>query len=95
MEKIIEKYNNYTLAKYREHISTVKTETLMKIKDKLDDRYYNTGGLVIDDDRYDLLVALLEERGETLNVGCKLREGDNKTVLSFYLGGIDKERTLK
>ena len=90
MEKIIEKYNNYTLAKYREHISTVKTETLMKIKDKLDDRYYNTGGLVIDDDRYDLLVALLEERGETLNVGCKLREGDNKTVLPFYLGGIDK-----
>ena len=90
MDKIVEKYNSYTLSKYREHISTVKTETLMKIKDKLDDRYYNTGDSVIDDDRYDLLVALLEERGETLNVGCKLREGDNKTALPFYLGGMNK-----
>jgi DNA ligase (NAD+) len=90
MDKIVEKYNSYSLSKYREHISTVKTETLSKIKSKLDDRYYNTGEPVIDDERYDLLVALLEERGETLNVGCKLREGDNKTVLPFYLGGMDK-----
>jgi NAD-dependent DNA ligase len=90
MDKIIEKYNSYSLAKYREHISSVKTETLIKIKDKLDNRYYNTGEPVIEDERYDLLVDLLEERGETLKVGCKLREGDNKTSLPFYLGGMDK-----
>jgi DNA ligase (NAD+) len=90
MDKIVEKYNSYTLAKYREHISSVKTETLLKIKEKLDDRYYNTGETVIEDARYDLLVDLLEERGESLKVGCKLREGDNKTSLPFYLGGMDK-----
>jgi DNA ligase (NAD+) len=90
MDSIITKYNSLELSKYREHISKVTTENLIKIKRNLDNRYYNTGQPVIEDVRYDILVDLLSERGEDLKVGCKLREGDNKTTLPFYLGGMDK-----
>ena len=90
MDKIVEKYNSYSLSKYREHLLGVKTETLVKIKLELDNRYFNTGEPVIDDVKYDILVGLLEEKGVELKVGCKLREGDNKTSLPFYLGGMDK-----
>lgn len=90
MDSIISKYNSLELSKYREHISSVSTANLLKIKKNLDNRYYNTGQPVIEDLRYDILVDLLQERGEQLKVGFKLREGDNKTSLPFYLGGMDK-----
>jgi NAD-dependent DNA ligase len=90
MDAIIQKYNSLELSKFRSHISKVTTENLLKIKRNLDNRYYNTGQPVIEDVRYDILVDLLTERGEDLKVGCKLREGDNKTTLPFYLGGMDK-----
>lgn len=90
MDSIVTKYNSFELSKYRQHISGIKTETLLRIKEKLDNRYYNTGESVIEDIRYDILVDLLAERGAELKVGCKLREGDNKTQLPFYLGGMDK-----
>ena len=90
MDSIIVKYNSFELSKYREHICSVSTENLLKIKRNLDNRYYNTGQPVIEDLRYDILVDLLQERGEELKVGFKLREGDNKTKLPFYLGGMDK-----
>ena len=90
MDSIVKKYNSFALPQYRKHISSIKTETLLRIKEKLDNRYYNTGEPVIDDVRYDILVDLLAERGAKLQVGCKLREADNKTRLPFYLGGMDK-----
>ena len=90
MNSIIEKYSSLDISAFREHIYKVSTESLTKIKKNLDNRYYNTGQPVIEDLRYDMIVDLLTERGATLKVGCKLRESDNKTVLPFYLGGMDK-----
>jgi hypothetical protein len=63
MDKIVKEYNSYTLEEYLKHISSKETETLLNIKEKLDDRYYNTGEPVIENSLYDILVGHLCRRG--------------------------------
>ena len=92
MDKIIDTYNALTLSKFREKLSTLSTEDMIKLKKNFDNRYYNTGQHTIDDMKYDVFCEALHERDEKLvsQVGCKLRTGDNATKLPIYLTGMDK-----
>jgi NAD-dependent DNA ligase len=74
------------------YLKTENIENLKKLKVELDDLYYNTGESVIEDYRYDLLKETLKERDKTYtySVGSKLREGDNRVDLPYWLGSLDK-----
>ena len=90
MDNLVKTYNILELSKFMERIVSLSNEKILIIKKNLDNRYYNTGEDVIEDTRYDLLIEELGRRGQKLEVGCKLREGDNSCDLPFYIGGMDK-----
>ena len=90
MDGLLKLYNMMDAASLRETTISVPTQLLITIKNELNNRYYNTGEDVVDDTKYDLIVEELARRGEKLEVGCKLRDGENAAVLPYYLGGMDK-----
>ena len=92
MDKIIEVYNALDISTFRENISNLKPEDMKKLKNDFDNRYYNTGEDTIEDLKYDIFIEVLYEKDPlfNLNIGCKLRDCDNKTRLPVYIGGMDK-----
>ena len=92
MNEVISGFNQMKLSKFREKMGTCSLELLHKLKLEFDNRYYNTGEETIEDLKYDILIEVLTERDPAffLKIGCKLREGDNKTTLPFKLKGMDK-----
>jgi DNA ligase (NAD+) len=67
-------------------------EELKKLKLKADDLYYNTGESIMSDTEYDLLKEEIQKRdsGYKPGVGAKLREGENRVRLPYWLGSADK-----
>lgn len=67
-------------------------EDLKKLKLQADDLYYNTGETSLEDNEYDLLKEEIEKRDPTYRpgVGAKLREGENRVELPYWLGSADK-----
>ena len=67
-------------------------ESLLLLKQKYDDAYYNTSNQIVDDDTYDLLTEVIKSKDPaiSLGIGCKLREGENKVQLPFHLGSMEK-----
>ena len=92
MDKVISSFCQMKLALFREKMSTASVDLLRKLKQEFDNRYYNTGEETVDDLKYDVFIEVMRERDPnfSLNIGCKLRDGDNKTALPFKLRGMDK-----
>ena len=68
--------------------NTLDKINLRNLIDFLSDEYHNNQGL-IEDDTFDMIWSLYEEKYETLNtVGARPR--GVKTVLSYYLGSLNK-----
>lgn len=88
MDTLIKKISSFkTASKLLEFLEKTDNDTLMSIKKTLDDKYYNEGLQLVTDEYYDLIKEAL---GDLDTVGAKLREGDNKTKLPFWLGSMDK-----
>jgi NAD-dependent DNA ligase len=87
IENIINKINSLKIKQIESYLETIDKETLFKVKDHLDDLYYNTGEYSMDDNRYDILKDYLPKQNK---VGSKLREGENRVTLPYWLGSADK-----
>ena len=88
--KKISKYSDNDLQKY---FNTEKLDTLHKLKLYLDDIYYNTGqDSGLKDYQYDMLKETLDKRDPdyVVPVGARIREGENRVKLPYWLGSMDK-----
>lgn len=68
-------------------------DTLKKIKDYLDDKYYNTGQeSEFTDEQYDILKEMVinYDKIEKKKVGAKIREDNNRVKIPYWLGSMDK-----
>lgn len=77
-------------ARLKEYLKNQDVKLLEKVKVQLDDLYYNTGDSIVSDENYDILKDILSGMGKVLPVGAKLREGENRAELPFWLGSADK-----
>jgi len=77
---------------FEKYVCSLPVEQLVKMKDELDDLYYNTGESTLNDIRYDYIKELIIDKKKDYkpNVGAKLREGENRVNLPFWLGSADK-----
>ena len=87
-DSTIKTFNRVNIDGFKKKINAMSACQLAELKEFLDNRYYNTGEETISDDKYDLLVGLINSPTHT--VGCKLRDGDNATKLPFNLNSMDK-----
>lgn len=71
----------------KEFIDKNNIESLLNMKNKLDDLYYNTGNSNMSDEVYDILKDHLIEHGYN-NVGHEIQ--NNRVKLPYYMGSIDK-----
>lgn len=92
MDKKIETLDS--LKNVQEYLSFLDTRTLLKIQEYYADLYYNTADCTLDDDRYDLVKQEIDRRGQAeqpvVTVGAKIRTGENRVQLPFWLGSADK-----
>ena len=93
METIVKKLAKYSDNELEKYFNTEKLTKLHEIKLYLDDIYYNTGkesGFT--DFQYDLLKEILQKRDPNYvpPVGAKVRAGDNKVRLPYWLGSMNK-----
>jgi DNA ligase (NAD+) len=80
----------------QEYLNTEPLKGLHAVKLYSDDIYYNTGqssGLT--DWQYDILKDTLERRDPdyVVPIGAKIREGENRVKLPYWLGSMDKIKT--
>ena len=92
MEKHVAEVAQYDNLRFAQYVREEKLDKLYRIKRHADDMYHNHGTSPLSDDQYDLLKDTLEERdpGRKVVVGAKMRDGDNRTRLPFWLGSMDK-----
>ena len=92
MESHIASIANYDEKRFAAYVRGEKLEKLHQIKLYADDLYHNQGITHLSDDQYDSIKDALEERdpGYTQVVGAKIRKGDNRVELPFWLGSMDK-----
>jgi DNA ligase (NAD+) len=93
MESQISKISGYSDSEMQKYLLKADISFLHELKLFLDDKYYNTGedpGL--NDYQYDMLKEILVKRdpGYTPPIGSKIRTGDNKITLPFWLGSMNK-----
>lgn len=88
----IEKINNIKISKLPSFLNKIDLQTLHKVKLYLDDQYYNVGESPVSDERYDLVKDTLKRKDSTYTVpvGAKLRTGENRVKLPYWLGSADK-----
>lgn len=79
-------------AKMKVFLESMSLEELHKVKLQLDDLYYNLGESPVGDRMYDLLKETITKRDKSYSppVGAKLREGENRTKLPYWMGSADK-----
>jgi NAD-dependent DNA ligase len=96
MDELTDKINNFytkgvpTLKKF---LSGLPLDTLKNLRKYYDDLYYNDPkGSPIPDSAYDVLFNLIitKEPVQKEAIGAKLREGDNRVELPYWLGSMDK-----
>jgi DNA ligase (NAD+) len=93
MESIIKKLAKYSDNELEKYFNTEKLPKLHEIKLYLDDIYYNTGkDSGFTDFQYDLLKEILQKRDPNYvpPVGAKIRAGENKVKLPYWLGSMNK-----
>ena len=79
----------------KEILSFLKTsdiKKLIKLKNKLDNAYYNTGKSKMEDWKYDLLKDyIIEKHPEIKNqIGCDVKNDLQRVSLPYWLGSMDK-----
>ncbi len=93
MDKQIYTISLYDDSRLKDYVNTSPLPLLHKMKIYLDDQYYNTGNNSgLDDYQYDILKEALEARdpGYVVPVGARIREGENRVKLPFWLGSMSK-----
>lgn len=91
-DKII-KISKYSDEEFKNYLKKEKLEFLHSLKLYLDDKYYNTGeDTILSDYQYDLLKDALHQRQPEYipPVGTKIRKDDNKVILKYWMGSMDK-----
>ena len=88
----MDKVQKMSREEYLDFLEKEDLKTLHSFKLYLDDIYYNTGDSSIEDVKYDMLKDTLKKRDKTYTppVGAKLREGENRAKLPYWLGSADK-----
>lgn len=92
MEKLSQEINTMSMSKLKKYLEKEELSVLHKLKLYLDDIYYNTGETTVEDIKYDLLKDMIKSRDKNYvpEVGSKLREGENRVELPYWLGSADK-----
>jgi NAD-dependent DNA ligase len=92
IKELQDKINKSSLKQIKTIFQKQPFSTLEKLREYFDDIYYNTGETGISDEKYDILKDILLERNEDQKdiIGAKLREGENRVKLPFWLGSMDK-----
>ena len=93
MEKKIKLISNYSDEKLQDYFNTENLQILHEMKLYADNYYYNEGKESgFDDYQYDILKETLQRRDPNYKVpiGAKIREGENRVKLPFWLGSMDK-----
>lgn len=93
IKDIISKISKYKENDYKNFLNNTDLEILHKIKLFVDDIYYNTGkDSGLSDYNYDLLKEFLEKKDPDyiVPIGIKIRNGENRIKLPFYMGSMDK-----
>lgn len=93
MNTLIKKISKYSDNDLQNYFNTEKLDTLHKLKLYLDDIYYNTGkDSGLKDYQYDMLKETLDNRDPdyVVPVGARIREGENRIKLPYWLGSMDK-----
>lgn len=92
MAELSQKINSMNMADLKKYFNTENLSLLHNLKLYFDDIYYNTGETTIEDIKYDLLKDILKSRDPKYvpPVGAKLREGENRVKLPYWLGSADK-----
>lgn len=75
------------------NLKMMEFNTLVKMKEYLDDKYYNSGEKCeFTDEQYDILKDIITEndKKEKKKVGIKVREDNNRVKLPYWLGSLDK-----
>lgn len=92
MKAVLVKLSKLEQDRFVKILPKVKIDTLKKIKEYLDDKYYNSGeDCELTDEKYDILKAFLEEndKDHEYSVGAKMRDDDNKVELPYWLGSLE------
>lgn len=93
MNTLIKKLSILSDIKLKKYYETADLTELHTLKLYLDDKYHNLGETTgFDDWQYDLLYLILFMRDPdyVAPIGAKIRDGENKTTLPFYMGSMDK-----
>ena len=93
MNTLVKKISKYSDNDIQAYFNTEKMDTLHKLKLYLDDIYYNTGqDSGLKDYQYDMLKETLDKRDPdyVVPVGARIREGENRVKLPYWLGSMDK-----
>jgi NAD-dependent DNA ligase len=93
MEKHIQDISKYSDKKINQYFDNEELNVLHSIKLFADDMYYNEGkDIGLTDFQYDVLKDTIKRRDPEYKVpvGAKIREGENRVKLPFWLGSMDK-----
>lgn len=87
----MEKLKTLNGDKLQKYLNLLDNDELLSLRNACDDLYYNTGESVVSDENYDILIDVMKNKGiYSLKVGAKLREGENRVELPYWLGSADK-----
>jgi DNA ligase (NAD+) len=89
----LNKLRLYKIVDLSNNLKMIDFDTLIKMKEYLDDKYYNTGEKCeFTDEQYDLLKDIITgfDKKEKNKVGIKVREDNNRVKLPYWLGSLDK-----
>ena len=92
MEEGIRKISLLSIDKFKKNVNKLDIEKLRTFKEYCDDIYYNSEKTILSDEQYDILKDILIKKDSKYieSVGAKLRDEDNRTILPYWLGSIDK-----
>lgn len=93
MDNKIKSISKYSDEKLQDYFNNENLKKLHEMKLYADNNYYNEGKETgFDDYQYDMLKETLQRRDPNYKVpiGAKIREGENRVNLPFWLGSMDK-----
>ena len=90
MDTLIKEINNSK--DLEAYLNTINLTNLHKLKLYLDDLYHNQGETKLNDEQYDLIKENIQKRDKNYipPTGAKIRDGDNRVKLPYWLGSMDK-----
>lgn len=87
----IKKLAKLSLSELRKKLEKLETETLIKYNEYLSDLYHNgKDESPFSDKQYDLLKDILDSRIIKPTIGAKIREGENRVELPYWMGSANK-----